>query len=552
MEAPSLEMTAGGVQVGDVAERVKCEIANAFGDRIDQPYFQWMHDWTVRVDLILQANALASLNPNGSYTKNYHNAYNTAAGPTTISASGIPGNTIAAIPQFFNFGLSASVSDQTFRTETVSFSLSLAELKQWRDAYKKSGVGPDLCPPPNSTGVGGNLGLKEWVDASLDAVSSGRLQSGFHPAPLTSPKPTTPAPPSASAPASQRPLAAPFDRCLENPKSRSLEIATSICWKFVKTIYNIDQPQQNDQASDQKPPSPYTYLCGKTEPGKRDFLGDDFLQNQGPKYDTIDNELRKSVADTRLELLKLYNREKALEIVLIESARKPTHESWNRFFTEIGKDYLILKRKVNRSWAFSDLLDRKLKIDQMTKDVQLASLEDGRRLCHSLQDESTCFDQRIKPVQLITEGQNDDDIRDADCKNGPDCKRIRHCKRRIDYSSIGFDLSKDQESNGYVKAFTGYKKLIDTDVTSAQEALPDPPVDILSHAVQFNISLTAGVNPSWTLAAWKGPGQSATGNLLSATGARQHILNIAIGPTGQKSDAQRVLNNLAITEAFRQ
>jgi hypothetical protein len=56
----------------------------------------------------------------------------------------------------------------------------------------------------------------------------------------------------------------------------------------------------------------------------------------------------------------------------------------------------------------------------------------------------------------------------------------------------------------------------------------DPPIDTLSHQVQFVLTLTGSATPTWTLARFKGPGP-ASGGLLSGTQTNTHTLTIVLG-----------------------
>ena len=77
---------------------------------------------------------------------------------------------------------------------------------------------------------------------------------------------------------------------------------------------------------------------------------------------------------------------------------------------------------------------------------------------------------------------------------------------------------------------------------------PNPPIDSLSHSLNFIVTYGLSVSPNWTLLHWKGPAN--IGNLASGTGIRTHTLTIALGSPAAtpNSETNRVLNN----EAFRQ
>jgi hypothetical protein len=125
---PSLEEATGStnppVLISQVVQRVKCEIADAFADRIRYPEYQWMAGWTAKVDLTLQANDQGGVTPGVTFTQYLRNAFNFAAGPTSLTNP----NSIAAVNQFFSLGIGANLGEQAIRAEVVSFTLSLRDL----------------------------------------------------------------------------------------------------------------------------------------------------------------------------------------------------------------------------------------------------------------------------------------------------------------------------------------------------------------------------------------------------------------------------------------
>lgn len=173
------------ISVDDVVQRVKCELADAFDRKVDERNLRWLATWTAKVDLTLQANESGSITPSVSLVEPLHNAYFLGGGPSSVSyPGGVPGNTVGATPQNFNLGISGGYTGQTYRTETVSFSLSLKELRAWRE----HGLGKNLpCGPVGSSDLQGDLDLKSWVDAALIPVNSGDLGLGIHPAPGSKP-----------------------------------------------------------------------------------------------------------------------------------------------------------------------------------------------------------------------------------------------------------------------------------------------------------------------------------------------------------------------------
>jgi hypothetical protein len=74
----------------------------------------------------------------------------------------------------------------------------------------------------------------------------------------------------------------------------------------------------------------------------------------------------------------------------------------------------------------------------------------------------------------------------------------------------------------------------------------DPPLDTISHQIQFIIVWNASASPSWTLLHFKGPAPSGT--LFSATKTKTHTLNVVIGPPSSQ-DSQGALQALQVGTA---
>jgi hypothetical protein len=182
---PPLEQATGGITVREIVQRVKCELSDAFDKKTEELDFLWVKSWTTKVDLTLQANAQTGINPGASLIYPLQNAFPNV-GPSTKG-----GTTISAVKQQFAFGASATLNGQAIRTELVSFSLSLEELKVWRKSLDAAAV----CDMGSGIDLAGGLGLKQWVDESLSPVSADELQAGSHPPPSSS-KPVTGSPPS--------------------------------------------------------------------------------------------------------------------------------------------------------------------------------------------------------------------------------------------------------------------------------------------------------------------------------------------------------------------
>ena len=165
------------VKVDDVVQEVKCELAEAFAEEATKQNLDWMEGWGAKVDLTFQTNETGSITPSVTYAQPLQNAFFLASGPSSLNAAtGAPAS-ISAIPQSFNLGISGAYSGQAYRTETMSFSLSLKELAAWQYQLKEK-----TCHPVGSTDLQGNLSLKPWLSAALTPVGLGDLSLGIHPA----------------------------------------------------------------------------------------------------------------------------------------------------------------------------------------------------------------------------------------------------------------------------------------------------------------------------------------------------------------------------------
>ena len=150
---PSLE--GNRIAISDVVERVKCDLADALPD----PYkYPWMANWVAKVDLTLIINEQAGLTPTVSFVDLRHTA-------------AVPG--VGNVLQNFIVGASAGATTTAVRTDSLSFSLSLVELR-----YKRQ---EERCVFYAGVGLDGDLGLKEWITSALEPVDRGVLAVGYHP-----------------------------------------------------------------------------------------------------------------------------------------------------------------------------------------------------------------------------------------------------------------------------------------------------------------------------------------------------------------------------------
>jgi hypothetical protein len=150
---PSLENNS--IPISDVVERIKCDLADAVPDPNKYP---WMSNWVAKVDLTLIVNEQSGITPTASVVD---------LRPTAA----VPG--VGNVLQNFTFGAGLGATTAAVRTDSLSFSLSLVELR-----YKRQ---DQRCAFTAGLGLDGDLGLKEWVASALDPVDRGVLTVGYHP-----------------------------------------------------------------------------------------------------------------------------------------------------------------------------------------------------------------------------------------------------------------------------------------------------------------------------------------------------------------------------------
>lgn len=156
-----------GIAVSSIVQRVKCELALAIPEP-QPPYptgpYQWMADWTAKVDLTLITNDQSAITPTAAFV----NPLKTAAVPL-----------VGTVTRNFTLNAGAGITNNAIRNETMSFTLSIAELRN--EKYRGD------CNLPADIDLYGNLGLQEWVQSALAPVDRQMLTIGKHTAPGAKP-----------------------------------------------------------------------------------------------------------------------------------------------------------------------------------------------------------------------------------------------------------------------------------------------------------------------------------------------------------------------------
>jgi hypothetical protein len=152
----------GSISINEVVKRIKCEIRDAIADRVGKQY-DWFNKWTITADLSLSVNDNSQISPGLVLTHQF-------------VAGAIP-QRVTNFSQSSSLGIGGQASTTAARTEIVSFSMSVKEIrKEFFDHGKKSLAatnGYNGCLPYGAIPMDltGKLGLKEWVDSALGPVT---------------------------------------------------------------------------------------------------------------------------------------------------------------------------------------------------------------------------------------------------------------------------------------------------------------------------------------------------------------------------------------------
>jgi hypothetical protein len=487
---PGLQEATGGIPLREIVLRIKCELSDAFRTvdgkwlpESDQGKFAWLKYWTAQVDLTLQVLDTATLSPGASLTQPFHNGYATRAGPTSISTSGVPGTTIAAIPQNFVIAAGASLNGQAQRTETISFAVALRELEAWR----RDPSTPGFCAVSDGMDLGGRLGLKEWVVEALSPVAKENepllpeyLWAGIHPKPGA-------APPSAQNPTKE---ASPNISGAALPKAAAALRQGCTAREDLVDKINVANTLLKDAFS------------------------------EAPSAVTTSNAAKNSAESN------LNSSDKTL-MSLINSfsdyARK------NSIFGEvldpsIRSDIRILQNSANQFMAGAKQLHFSIK---KTANATSSASDEANSAAEFVIQYRDKFNQAN---QLATEtAQNEDKEK---IKKGCDLiSEVLTNADRIIGKAASAKYYTDVATKDAAATASNFSRFNDyTNVASDYlSKLPsiDPPISTIGQSMQFILNYGGSVSPTWMFVVFHGP----TSPLFAAAGTRTHILSLTLGPT---------------------
>jgi hypothetical protein len=478
------------ISINEVVKRVKCEIYDSIKERPERKY-PWFNKWAVQADLTLTVNDSSGISPGATITQ-------------PLNAFTIPGK-VTNFGQSFNLGIGGGVTTTAFRTEIVSFTVSMADIR--KEFAKPAAISnSNDCLPYGVADLTGNLGLREWVDSAFGPIDENLLREGDHKTPKAPTGTQGGAPPSLSGSTGTASAAAQFNitgaKALLNANPENHLLIDSL-----KNSQNIDHELLAHKAPQ---------VIGAPQAGEPVQLP--LIPNEFPDSAKKTTSLIFAEFDILIDLL-LFN---------------------NGVQSDIGQKFLKSNLSLLLSNASSDyeLLNGLNPTDQ-------ASL---KRL-------GSYFDKANSAVLTLAAF----DLKTLATLSAETNTQIAQLAKQINQelgplmSAIQLICDCNQDTTEVSKKISDFLKCLKTIQTTVQAILPksspkDPPIDAISHQVNFVVAWNGSLNPSWTLVNFKGPTPSS-GNFASLSESNTHNLTIVMGQPGSAAVANS-RSSLTFSAAF--
>ncbi len=459
------------ISINDVVTRVKCELRDSIASRTGAKY-NWMNKWTAQADLTLAVNDQSSLAPGAVITE----PLRTVTIPMRVTNA----------PQSVSFGAGASISTTASRTEIVSFSISLKEI---RDQFKNKTPAElyEQCHPHSSIDLTSDLGLKEWFDSALGPVDNGLLTKGNH----KPPKPPGGGGGTAAGAGGIKPQAL--------AEIKYYDMLDSL-FDFLKP----DNPLRNqilliDYAYNALAPLSLMSQTARSGMANTKKWNPDQFTKQLAAFEAAPKQLKARIV-------------KALLAAGVPAASATDESKWPPEDEELLDTFrqLVAPTTIQRAFKAISMTPSKARLAALATAVQNTTVKIEKELVKdippvvtSLQITCDCYPPGPPPPPPP-----------GPPNSGPD--------------------------PAYTKKFSDALKCLNTMLTLVEDNIPaaptpkDPPIDAISHQVQFMVVASASANPTWSLVKFKGPSPAA-GSLASVTGTNTHTLTITIGVPGSEA-----------------
>lgn len=428
------------ISINDVVVRVKCELRDSIASRTG-PDYDWMNKWTAQADLTLAVNDQSAIAPGAVFTQ-------------PLTTESLPMR-VTNMARSASLGVGASASTTAARTEIVSFSVSLKEI---RDEFKNKTPAEvdEKCHPHNMVGLNSDLGLKEWFDSALGPVQNHLLTPGHHSAPKG---PGGGGGAAGGAAAKPQKLTVTTFNTLEVlarglNKDDTLRAQLYVVYDEYELLGELSAMLQGVQAGMNKNSA---------------WDSGDFQLHLG-NFSSLQQTFQiQDLAPDALNRLAKLGDAKAIEKIFGNLPAAPSKAQLGALMTAVSNDLMQIQRA-------------------MLNDITPA----------------------VTQLELI-----------CDC-NPP---------KKDSTNTVDADT---------LKRYSDALKCLNTMVGLLKANLPpapaplDPPIDAISHQVQFIVVLSASANPSWSLLHFKGP-TATSGNFASLNGTNTDTLTITIGVPGSQA-----------------
>ncbi len=408
--------------VADVVDLVKCELGNAFRDKVPEDKFRWMADWTVKSELTLQVSNSGGVAP--------------SIGLTKLNGPG-------AFP-IFSAVAGGSLSGQAQRVETISFTLALSELEGEVSSSRCENL-KEENEEAHGRELRSGLKLRKWVEAALSPVDKGILKASFRPQPTLKLKaPTLPA----------------------TKMARGQRKPSTV------------------------PPAKYAYEGFKEE-----------LEEVGRLAEVIERDAGQVLSDRC-----------KLDEAMVLTERN----------IEIARARLRGVRALYPDEMLTDAGQKE--IDEVERELKLLTRVKAEK-------KMRCENLPNFAVAARTDA--------AEFKDQMDHNQYLAFKKKDYLGQINAESMYLGQANSFLKG--------SSEQLAGARLQFEPPIDSLSHHVQFVLTKGLSASIGWGLVAIGGAGPN--GNLASFSRARTHTLVMTIGPPGPRGIDEK--NRLLTTSAVR-
>jgi len=497
------------LQVRNIVTEAKCELQNAVVRAVyEHPETHWLAEWETKTHLTLVVDALAGLSPGATLTEPLHNAYNITAGASTLPLTNAAAlsPSIAAVPQNFTLGIGGGLSTEAIRTEDVEFDLAINQIPAFQN-WKVSTEGTpqavakrirdhlapyvdqlQLCGQQGGILLEGDLGLGEWVAAALGPAAPNEGEAQL----LT---PGNNPPPAGGAGAAQSAAEAELSRKLAQLRSQAATAQTAAAPLHQKTV-----------------PIAQTVRQG------------------GHNVSELVQHLPLSPADATAKEIKDLEDEIAKTKKAIDDTRKHAKEIYDAAKLFYGGVITPIAAAVGDTAKCAQIMQPELagaSLSFAQAGFQFSRIED-----YGLNDDSAA-----RLAEYMAGGNDAEKL-----------ASLRHSAAALKKQADDFGDALKKEQTAEQELEKAVSRMLSDFEQCRKAAPPAPtydPLSTVSHEIDFIVTYSGGVNPTWKFARVSVPNSP----LFAASRKYTNRLIIAMGRKGQ--DVAQQVQTQQLRAAFQ-